>query len=352
MLSIFILTRNGYSGILLYKVKLYSLCNPSNEEERLKCAKRIYFDPNLPRFNQTKQEIKEFLEVFRRYGAIDFIESSERNADIHIKMVKNKLSHANAGASLGKVDLAIFEGHFAGGHLDNYEERRGTVLHEMMHILGFAHEHRHPERWVNFSSDNIERFCEKMRSDLRSRGGSRGYVNEQVRKNCYGELENPFQRNEIEFKTTYDFESVMHMRLPTQYRDRSGNRRLFNWGAKYFYTSRNRLSLYDKFILAQVYEGRVNPSLITIRRMHEEDERIERRRFEKTLTLNRCTIKKVENATETNYWGIFIDGDLIPETVKVTRLGNGRTRTTRTIWQKDNISGAKMKMRTSRSCRY
>lgn len=313
----------GEGAIVENGTSLWRNCQNSSEK---RCTIRIKFHRNIPDLQKNKADMKVWLGMILRYANIKLL-ITNRRPNITIKKVQT-LSHANMGKS-SSTTLGLNYGFFGQGWVGDYEQRRSTFLHEFMHILGFTHEHEHYKRTMNFSDFNIGKYC-KSWEDNQKLDGSHTYND----KYCKRVMSREVGPEDSKYISDYDFLSITHYDFPYGYQE-NGKTVKYDWGPDFYYTQRTLLSLEDKIALAKLYPGKVR--IEDIPRMHQVDLQTERVRVEKAMFFNGCAIVKRRRATNSCYYVIKKNDQVIPEV-------NG------ICYQKWNVAGAIAKMKRSSSC--
>lgn len=345
LIFIFFISNFSKAAIVLKNTNLWDNCR--GKTRVADCTIRIYFDPKLPRFKRTKREFQEVLLDILKYANIFITITEDKNrAEIIVKEVFS-FSHGELGEVNKKkpFTLALSRVHFHGYTFDYFEDFRGTVLHEMLHFLGFSHEHLHEERWIKLTRFNADIYCDDQYGSVEGKK----FTN----SDCLDQVYFPISRGRTKYMSDYDFFSIMHYDFPTGYEifDRRGRKidhRDYDWGNRYHYTKRTVLSLQDKIALATLYPGRVEIQNI-INYLHQEDVNREEKRFRASLFYGPCEVRKKKDATLSQYWVIEKNGKKIPETVSSINPRTGKP-TAYWTYSQFNASQAVKKMRGARSC--
>ncbi|XP_015777189.1 PREDICTED: zinc metalloproteinase nas-13-like [Acropora digitifera] len=97
--------------------------------------------------NLKLSRISEAIKTFNRYTCIRYQEAKDDDQDFVTYKINGSMCYSFVGRQGGNQDISIGEGC----------ERLGTVLHEMMHAIGFIHEQSRPDRddYVHVFYDNI-----------------------------------------------------------------------------------------------------------------------------------------------------------------------------------------------------
>ncbi|XP_031571616.1 zinc metalloproteinase nas-4-like isoform X2 [Actinia tenebrosa] len=101
-------------------------------------------------FNELKRErLRQAVDDFNKYTCITF-EPKQESDDDHVHFFSNKsMCYSSVGKQGGKQKISIGDGC----------ERKGTVIHEMLHSIGFIHEQSRPDRdkYVKVVWENIKK---------------------------------------------------------------------------------------------------------------------------------------------------------------------------------------------------
>lgn len=102
--------------------------------------------------NLKLSRISEAIKSFNRYTCIRYQEANDDDQDFVTYKINGSMCYSFVGRQGGNQDISIGEGC----------ERLGTVLHEMMHAIGFIHEQSRPDRddYVHVFYDNIKEGME------------------------------------------------------------------------------------------------------------------------------------------------------------------------------------------------
>lgn len=201
-------------------------------------------------------------KTWSRYAAIDF-ELVDSDADYKLvvhssdDMANSRFGRSPHGAmDFGRKELILnlpMDGS-RGSHLQ-------VMIHELGHMLGFHHEHQHPDRKFHFDFDYLMSKC--------------GLDSPQVceRSIKYNNMKVFNDPNDL--LTDYDEESIMHYRVsrPVILED-------------ILITENFRLSLGDKLAVIEAYPGRRKIDDV-IKEHHEED------RIISTGHAGRCSISQI-----------------------------------------------------------
>ncbi|XP_068675014.1 hatching enzyme 1.2-like [Montipora foliosa] len=102
-----------------------------------------------------KQTIREATDIIAKHTCIRFVERT--NQDDYIEFYEDSKSHCQSyiGRKRGKQQLLLGRGC----------KNRGRVTHELVHALGFFHEHTRPDRdkfvkilWNNIQNEHVKQF--------------------------------------------------------------------------------------------------------------------------------------------------------------------------------------------------
>jgi hypothetical protein len=116
-----------------------------------------------------------------------------------------KICYASAGYR-GKIEHSIVIGSQC-RNLSQQQTQRGEVLHELLHILSFIHEHQRRDGGDFVIIDRLQILFSDRFSDRLIKGVT-------IREEYFPEV---FSENEVEVHGAYDLFSVMHYVLDGQF---------------------------------------------------------------------------------------------------------------------------------------
>lgn len=116
-----------------------------------------------------KQTIREAADVIAKHTCIRFVERTNQADYIEFYEDSKSFCQSYIGKKGGKQLLSLGEGC----------KNRGHVTHELVHALGFFHEHTRPDRdkfvsilWDNIKSDHVKQFEMRTRGEVTTLGQS------------------------------------------------------------------------------------------------------------------------------------------------------------------------------------
>ncbi|GFS91403.1 zinc metalloproteinase nas-7 [Nephila pilipes] len=122
------------------------------------CIEEISYEIH-PSLNYNRRLIENAMQEIENYSRIEFVPRTRRER-CYLKITKGDgCWFEGEGECIPRISLGIGCRNF------------GTILHELMHAIGFEHEHRRPDRnrylkihWNNIESENKSQF-QKLRYD-------------------------------------------------------------------------------------------------------------------------------------------------------------------------------------------
>lgn len=312
---IFFFIQNSYSLINLKKSRLWPNCRDSKE-----CSLFVYIDPNLPNFERAKEIIYISLQEVIRYVNITLaITSDKQRANFEIKAVP-RFNFATVGRTSRRTTLGISVAILNDDKLPSFEVLRGHLQHEFLHILGFSHEHNHPDRDIRIDSENLNLFCQNMVYASRFKNLE---SKDQDFEYCIRKRFEKISRKKIRYLTSYDNQSIMHYFFPSKFVIRKGVSVEVNWGENYNPREYKQISFWDKYALVELYPGKVQ--LNEVLAMHYNDQVRESMRLERSKELNHCEVRPVpvSQRTESCLWKVY-DGERNVPGISNTCFRQGR----------------------------
>ncbi|KAL9955246.1 hypothetical protein ACROYT_G036540 [Oculina patagonica] len=117
--------------------------------------------------NYDKQTIREAANVIAKHTCIRFIQRTNQKDYIEFYEDSNNICKSHISKKGGKQLLSLGSGC----------KNRGHVTHELMHALGFFHEHTRPDRdkfvkilWNNIKSDHLQQIEIRKRGEVTTLG--------------------------------------------------------------------------------------------------------------------------------------------------------------------------------------
>ncbi|XP_078370120.1 zinc metalloproteinase nas-4-like isoform X2 [Oculina patagonica] len=127
---------------------------PTTQDENGKKIVRVPFtlSDEIKQDAEKMESITKAIESYKKFTCVRYVPLAENDED-YVKFIVNRsMCYSSVGKQGGKQDISIGNGC----------ERLGTVLHEMMHTIGFIHEQSRPDRdkYVRVFYDNIKKGLE------------------------------------------------------------------------------------------------------------------------------------------------------------------------------------------------
>lgn len=145
-----------FEGDIVMDTRLFSAVSGENEK-RDAVTEEQYLWPNarVPYVLSDKlgdlalERIREAIEDYHKYTCVRFVPRLETDVDYLYFFSNKSMCYSTVGRAGGKQKVSIGRGC----------ERKGTVIHEMLHSIGFIHEQSRPDRdkHVKVFNENIKK---------------------------------------------------------------------------------------------------------------------------------------------------------------------------------------------------
>lgn len=240
-ISSILISNTAKAAIIPKNVTLWKNCSDYNEEE---CTIKYKIDDGLTLLPELYRDIPKHIKEIETYANVKFlkVESGQFNLKISATPHENMFSNAPLGAH--RKSSVVSNVYLNVKQLSGYTKsnQKGVFLHEMMHVMGFHHEHLHFERHMNFSEENTRLLCR----------GTEDFI-----LKCQTSLNNTYNHGSSLYISDYDFESITHYNYRNHYVGEDGEIVKVDWGPDFYETVRTELSLQDKIALAENYPGKI-----------------------------------------------------------------------------------------------